>query len=356
MEKLLYIQPILPKYRQHVLDGLNDKFKLKVIASEKSENGGFDYCETKKINFIPNKTKRTIFGINYSTKIISHIIKDRPDIILSHMDMKNMTCWAAMIISKLIGIKYYSYGHGLYKKKNHLVFYKLIFKLIAKLNTKYICYNKYVENDLFDKINSKNLRHINNTIIFKDHVEPFIKSSEETSLLYIGRIRDSSNIEKLIDACIDLSQKNKIKLHIIGDGDLNEKVKSKISNIDFIYLHGKIFDEEKIISIAKNCNFGCYPGDAGLSVVHYMSLSLPTIIHSDISSHMGPEPSYINDMQNGITFERGDYESLKCAIIKSTKITKENLYKMSKSSFDKYIELSSQNFSDQFLKITKEND
>jgi len=35
------------------------------------------------------------------------------------------------------------------------------------------------------------------------------------------------------------------------------------------------FDDEAIAAISLRCRVGCYPGSAGLSVVHLFALSLP---------------------------------------------------------------------------------
>lgn len=49
---------------------------------------------------------------------------------------------------------------------------------------------------------------------------------------------------------------------------------------------------------------GCYPGDAGLSVVQFMGLSLVPVVHDQLHRHMGPEPGYVKDGINGRLFER----------------------------------------------------
>lgn len=342
----------MPKYRQHVLDGLNEKFNLKVIAQEKSNENGFDYADAKKINMVSNDTKSIIFNrLKYSTKIVSEIYKEKPDLILSHIDIKNLSCWLAMIMAKIIGIKYYSYGHGAYKKTNHHGLYKIIFSTAIKLHEKYICYNSYVLSDFKRFIGDKKLAYIDNTIIFNETVTPEEKENLENSILFIGRLRESSNIDMLINACAEINKTNNLELHIIGDGTISDEIKSKIKSLSFIKFHGKIFDSKKIAEISKKCKFACYPGDSGLSVVHYMSLSLPPIIHGDIKMHMGPEPSYIKNMENGIVFVRNNSESLKEKIQFAINLPKNEYINLSSNTFKMYQELCKVNFAEEFYKI-----
>jgi len=79
--------------------------------------------------------------------------------------------------------------------------------------------------------------------------------------------------------------------------------------------YGSIFDLDKQKEVAADCFAGVYGGDAGLSVVHYMALGLPVLVHKEIHEHMGPEPDFVEDGVNGLLFERGNPDSLASKII-----------------------------------------
>jgi len=104
--------------------------------------------------------------------------------------------------------------------------------------------------------------------------------------------------------------------------------------------------------LSKDCKVGVYPGDAGLSIVHYMSLSLVPIVHSDLTKHMGPEPSYIKDNENGLMFIRNDKDSL-ADIIKKVLINKELTKKLSKNAFNTYLVLNSPTMAEKLINIMK---
>ena len=97
---------------------------------------------------------------------------------------------------------------------------------------------------------------------------------------------------------------------------------------------------------------GCYPGNAGLSVVHYFSLRLPPIIHDDICSHMGPEPSYVKDGINGILFSKNFKSS---AITESLKrvwqMSQVEYEKVSTAAFSEYKRLNSPSMASKMINI-----
>jgi len=141
----------------------------------------------------------------------------------------------------------------------------------------------------------------------------------------------------------------KLTLDIVGDGEKRvelEKYANKL-NLDINFL-GAIYDDELISNLSKDCKIGVYPGDAGLSVVHYMSLSLVPIVHSDLTKHMGPEPSYIKNNENGLMFIRNDKNSLAKVIRKALK-NQELSINLSKNAFNTYESLLSPTMADKLM-------
>ena len=75
-----------------------------------------------------------------------------------------------------------------------------------------------------------------------------------------------------------------IHLHIVGVKGNNNKQLSYYGNVD----------PSDIPEVSNNCHIGVYPGDAGLSVLHYMCLGLCPVTHSSLRVHSGPEPAYVH--------------------------------------------------------------
>ena len=114
-----------------------------------------------------------------------------------------------------------------------------------------------------------------------------------------------------------------------------------------IIFYGKVYDQEKIAKISRQCFIGCYPGQAGLSIVHYMSLSLPPLVCADLTSHMGPEPSYIKNGINGFFFDEYSEESIADKINEVIMIKKNATYQnIGKAAYNTYLCLNTPDLAD----------
>ena len=79
-----------------------------------------------------------------------------------------------------------------------------------------------------------------------------------------------------------------------------------------------------------------------------MSLSLVPIVHSSIELHMGPEPSYIINKQNGYTFSRGSYEDL--AEVINNALSNDN-HNIVTNAFETYEDLIKKRWKTNLLKL-----
>jgi len=350
-KKLLIIQPILTSYREKLFDDLSKNFDKINIYSIKNNGNGFKGNVTGKFNsihtpFIGNRTK-----IYYQKGIILSIIKNKPTGIFLTADFRAIHYFLILIIAKIFKIPIFSHGQGLYDKPNPNLVHRLLFKTTISLSSSYICYTKSVYQTLIDiGINSKKLSIMDNTIVNEFPVRSEEKTNTKNKLLYIGRLRERCNLELLFNAMKILEDDDiKLTLNIVGDGEKRvelEKYTKKL-NLDINFL-GAIYDDELISELSKGCKIGVYPGDAGLSIVHYMSLSLVPIVHSDLTKHMGPEPSYIKDNENGLIFRRDDKNSLADVIRKTLK--EEELSKsLSKNAFNTYKSLLSPTMAEKLM-------
>ena len=206
------------------------------------------------------------------------------------------------MVANIFKIPVFSHGQGLYNKPKPRLIHRILFKTTIWFSSSYVCYTQSVYDSLINiGIKSHKLSVMDNTIVNDFPITIEEKNNIQNKLLYIGRLREGCNLKLLFDVMKKLEDKEiMLKLDIIGDGHKRKELEEYVEtlNIDVTFF-GAIYDDEIISNMSKDCKLGIYPGDAGLSVVHYMSLSLIPIVHSDLTKHMGPEPSYIKDGKNG---------------------------------------------------------
>ena len=309
-ETLLIIQPNLAKYRIPVWGGLCEFYNTHILCSKVSSSDGFgdlNYEERQKFSSV-NFTKTIFLGNRFffQTKILKTIRFIKPDKILVCGATNDFGFWLLLIYSKIRGEKLFVHTQGPFNKNSNSIFYRFIYKIIVNFSYKVILYTKFS----YEKLQSFNvfsdkICYINNTLELPSLEINFEKKQYNPGslkLLFIGRIRSGSGLFSLLNF---IQNNNFLEINIIGEGVHYEEFKKKFSS-DNVKWHGAIFSSSQIQKISNQCHFGVYPGNAGLSVVHYLSLNLPVIVHDKIELQQGPETSYIKDGFNGFTFKNSN--------------------------------------------------
>ena len=358
MKKICIIQPLLADYRLKVFEEIAENSDLSLIISESDNKYGYgkqNIPELSNINFKVVKTIKPFgdtFGM-YQKDIIKFLYINKPDAVMIFSNPRYLSFWTTLIFCSLFGIKIFPHGHGIFKKNKISFGIKLMYKLIFTFSTQYICYCNYVAKS-FSKLNvdSEKLAVVENSLINASPYPNRHQTNIKNRILFIGRVRENSKIELLIEALKKLRATHGIilSLDVIGKGSEFSKLELNSKSIPWITLHGEIYDQENIKKIANNCDIGVYPGDAGLSVVHYMSLGLPSVVHNNYRHHFGPEPTYIKDGFNGVNFSRDNLETFIEAIKRIYE--KPNLLKeMQFSSYKSYIKLTKPSQAQRFLEV-----
>lgn len=343
----------MTKYREPFFKDLNDKIKM--------ENGSLEViCGPTPVNFDSSDS----FDFNCRVLNISDKVKFRHfckvsklnmdsagNIIIHFADFKYTSLYYFFIKAFFTKNKLFLHGQGGYKTKGFLSMF--VYNLAVLNSTGYICYNKFCEVELNKKLMPflrKKVFSIDNCL----YLEPVKwlpgEIALENKITFIGRVRPRSGLEELLEAShLAAKQITGLSVEIIGSGDENYINQLQLK-YPFANFHGAIYTQNDIYDITKKCIAGVYGGDAGLSIVHYMSLGLPVIVHDDMYSHMGPEPSYVVDGINGLLFRRGDVNDMADKIIKVCK-NKEFAQKLGGNALNTFNSLSKPTMAEKLLNI-----
>ncbi|MFT2090320.1 glycosyltransferase [Paraglaciecola sp. 2405UD69-4] len=348
VKEVLIVQRILPSYRVPVFGGISNltDSNVTIFAEGASADYGDNEYQGVKFNFVKAKWKTYLSTFVFDKNILKYFKSN--DIVFHVADFKFLSLWLILFLNIFSNKEIFLHGQGGYKRSGVLV--RLIYSLGVYLSDGYICYTNYSKIELLKKIPRSQHYKVSvceNTLVI-DPVSEVLANATEPSIFYIGRLRQGCDIGILLDAAISAGVH--VKVIGLGDVDYMEELKRKYSDVATFY--GPVFDEMKQRDIAKSCIAGAYGGDAGLSVVHYMALGLPVIVHSDIGHHMGPEPSYVQDGINGLLFERKSVESLTRKILLLVNDDKYR-YKLALEALATFNNLSRPSMSEKFCKIMR---
>lgn len=304
--KLLIIQPRLPSYRVTLFNELAElnHDNVTVFAGENTLDYGVNDESSFKFSYEQATWKRFLHLFSHDWATLK--LWRAHDVTLHFADVRFFSLWLLSFLSLFSSKRFYMHGQGGYKSRGLLV--NCIYTALVFISDGYICYTEYSKTKMLSKIPRflhKKVSVCANTLKLEPVTDVLEKNTENT-LLYIGRLREGCDIDVLLSA----ASKANVKVKVIGIGEPGymEAIRKKFASTAIFY--GAVFDEDEQRKIASTCMAGAYGGDAGLSVVHYMALGLPVIVHGDIDNHMGPEPSYVVDGYNGLVFERKNASSM----------------------------------------------
>lgn len=306
MNKLFYIQPLLPSYRFFLVRQLAASFKLSVLCGQPSQGSGFGDILPEGVTTLHCPHIYMLGGrLQWQQGVLRALREVRPDRVLACANTRDITFWILLIWCRMQGIKVFAHGQGLYAKRKVSLPWRLMYRLMFQLVERYIAYTSLSRDSLL-AIGAAPEKVVvaDNSIQVASSAAAITKTGMEAGVLFLGRLRRECKLEQLVTAVGHLRAKHPdASLHVIGGGELEAEYRKRF-NQEWVIFHGVVYDDAQILDISRECRVGCYPGNAGLSVVHYFALRLPAVVHDDMPAHMGPEPSYLQHRKNGMLFNR----------------------------------------------------
>jgi glycosyltransferase involved in cell wall biosynthesis len=349
--RLLVVQPYLTKYRVPVFSELLDEYEVVVAACRDPSYSSIGLDQLSGLGF-EQLNERLFFSgqLIWQSGLVRLLFLFHPEVILLSANPRYLSTWICLVVSKISGCKVILHGQGRYNKKSLSLLNRTQYFMFALLSERYVCYTESCRVSLSDLRIYKKAVVAENSIV---NDQPLKKVSvSDNGILFIGRLRESCNLDLLVSAVKQINGSGgSVQLHLVGGGD--KQFSDRYNDLPYIHFYGELYDQKEITRISKSCFAGCYPGDAGLSVLHYMSLSLPPIVHSDLAQQMGPEPSYIVNGVNGLLFKRHSVESLVSSINKLMG-DRALLNRIQLSAYLQYEALTTPSLGQRLLKIIKD--
>ncbi|CAG9203401.1 Glycosyl transferase family 1 [Burkholderia vietnamiensis] len=342
-----YVQPLIARYRIEVIAALRQRFNVKVFANSSGvESRGFSRERPECEEFVETPIKNVFLNkrVKVQTKVVPRILRERPAAVFIFGDVTYVSLWLALIVGRVTRVPMVIHGQGLYRYEKPGLMRTLCYRAAVALSSQYVCYAEVSKRSL-ERIGCppSKLTVARNSLMVERTVAPLEKTGTEQGVLFVGRLREGCNVEILIQAVEALVHGGHcIVLHVVGDGEQRARLQDRYAGRAHVVWHGGIFDDGEIAAISRKCRIGCYPGAAGLSVVHMFGLSLPPLVHDRLPMHMGPEPEYVEPFETGFLYaEDGGADALAAALIEIWKLPPEVVRNTATRAFAKYQQLNS---------------
>lgn len=300
---LVILQPFLYDYRLQIFDQLSKSISCFILASIR--------CSIK--SDIKYKNLETASPVEWASGLFSVLANcnSRKVIVFLPAYTSHLGIVLSAILMSLARVPVIVHGQALFKKARPGPVDLAISCFWLILSTKYISYSSVgIEGPFLLPVFRKKVLTIDNRFEslaslglsdFDPKFDSYTGLGSRLRILFIGRNRPRSGFRLALEL-IDL-------LCRVGYDASLEVVGFHGEPSKCVTYYGHLSSPD-IIPVASLCHIGLYPGDSGLSAIHYMALGLCPIVHSELRLHCGPEPVHVVDGLTGCLFERGSLSDL----------------------------------------------
>jgi len=246
-------------------------------------------------------------------KVLKRIINDHgtPDIIHIHYPLLNLTDGIWEMLKKL-NRPIIVTEHWSKVQTKSIEYYRcdLLKKIVNESDT-FMCVGNLLKKSVIELTNTKKEIHVMPNMVNPTfYLEEKLQENNHFDFISIGRLVADKRMSFVIDAFSRaFSENSNIKLHIVGDGPLFDKLKQQINKLNMngrVTLHGFLSREETANLIRSSDAFvsASILETFGVPFIESMACGKPVI-----GIKNGPIDNYINDT-NGVLFEKDNLNSL----------------------------------------------
>lgn len=279
-----------------------------------------------KHKFIPLKNTWLGKGFLWQKNLLRNLKDNDFDAVIFLGDIKFISTWIALILTRLKGRKAYLWGHGLYGKERWLNL-KVKLLLLKLANGIFLYNNRARQLFLKNGVPAEKLIVIYNSLNFaeSEHFRQKYSGEKSRNLLNafanpelpvvfcIGRINKVKKLDMLIQAIYILKQRNVLyNCFLIGDGEEKDNLVALVKKLhleDQVNFTGALYGEGDISQYIMTSDLCVCPGAIGLTGIHSLSYGVP-VISNDNFSFQGPEHEAVTPGINGDFFQENNTEDL----------------------------------------------
>lgn len=303
----------LPFYRRIDKD---EEYDFRVFHGRGMKGSKLVNVDLVKVD-IPRKQLWDVrLPLPFTPTLLWHLIRENADIIFSEGSSSLINSSIAFVYSRLFKKKFIWWSLGKLKNKKYKGIRKWINKWERYIELKsdaiftysnqgkqYFLSRGVDASKIFVAVNVFDT-HAKLIEIENEYIENYI-DRQFFNVAFIGTIQKTKKLDVLIETIVELNKRyhEQFRLHIIGDGEYLEELKTKYSILNSVVFYGRInYGSSKIL---KNCDVMVLPGLGGLAICEGMLNRLAII--TGIAD--GTEHDLV-DEQNGFIIDNIDKNSL----------------------------------------------
>ena len=353
-KKIVFVLPKPLSYRFGEYQKISEQMDVEIVMGDdnSAEFGTMGDRYKQAFSVQPSRVFSLLGGsLFYQTGTLRRFLSYRYDYFFIQGNIRYLDFWIILLINLLLNRPLLVHGQGIYKKgAAPSALSRAIYWLLAAAPMKYVAYCAFSKESLVNiGVKPDKITVFKNTLKVVSEARAVVKRNEgeDLGILFVGRVRHGSGLEWLLSNLNKASNTEGLVFHIVGGGAQHAELVKRFGSYN-VRFYGPIFDEVEIAEIARKCSLGIYPGNAGLSLLHYAALGLPPVFHDRLELHEGPEFSFFTPELDSFSFEHGNVDSL-LSVVHKLHRNQDLLFDAAKNALNTYQVLQRTGFAEDLL-------
>lgn len=306
IKRVVFVQKFVPIYRLPLFEALREKLQSYGIEFVLYYGDPDPYYGSKIKMAYPDwgvKVNNRIFCIagRYVYWQGVSLKARKGDVFICEHAARLLDNYPLFLAQQFNFIKLCYFGHGVnFQHESELWISATLKRMIVKRISRWFAYTQ-VSADALEKqgVPQNRMTIVNNTLVNSlKLIEGDVERSAE-EFTYIGGLYNDKRIDFLLESCAIIKKScPSFKLHIIGKGPEEQRVRAFADSHDWCEYHGAVYglDREKLLFRSSAI---LMPGAIGLVAIDSFHFATPLI--STANGQHGPEIAYLSDEKNYLT-------------------------------------------------------
>tara|TARA_B110000879_G_C11161620_1_gene509382 strand:- start:81 stop:1214 length:1134 start_codon:yes stop_codon:yes gene_type:complete len=329
-KKITIHYPYTPNYNMVFLDQLLQISDHDyILYTDKRSSDGIEFGNVNSDLTVREAPIRKLSGIWFSTNLVSHLLRDRPDVFVVNGNPRDLGTFLVMLIGIFTRTKIVAWGmfHRIGEPRLVTTFYFWLCGVLCDANFTYARIGKISQ--VARGTRSSKIHVIGTAIADRNSVgevtfgdklrvinelglDSFLNSGDFV-ILQVMRLSSIKKPELLMELMSKLASNDKnIKLVLAGGGPLEDWFKAKVLDAGLtgsIALLGPIYDSEKLAILYDIADVTVVPTCIGLTAHQSLSYNVPVITDNSVTNQASEFEILVNGY-NSVIYEEGDISEL----------------------------------------------
>ncbi len=322
--KVLFVQPVLPKYRIPVFAGLTERGFDVTVWSDHFPEGSLKHVDPQGQFSAAHRPERRLGPFFSQPSLIEGARSTDFDVAVFPWNVRYLELGPALLVARRRSMPVLVWGHARAKRKDDA--FRQLRRMLGQLGTACVTYDEKAKLELIqDGMTTSRIFVAQNSIdqgevkaargywerdpLRLSQVQAAMGLADRKVILFVSRLERDKKVDVLLRAfSLALARVPEAHLVVVGGGTERGQLEALAGELGIgrsVTFVGPVYDERQLAPWFLAAQALAYPTNIGLTLLHSFSYGVPVITSDDPLEH-NPEFVALRPEENGLVYRSGN--------------------------------------------------